>query len=124
MMPRFLLAGALALLLAGGVAAQTPRILVQSSPLAGFRYYDAGALWEEMKVGDALTLVREPGNPYDANAVRVEWNGRKLGYVPQRDNADVARQLDRGAPLKARISRLQMSRSPSKRIEFEIYVDL
>ncbi|MFN7085608.1 MAG: HIRAN domain-containing protein [Burkholderiales bacterium] len=123
-MPRFLLAGALALLLAGGVAAQTPRILVQSSPLAGFRYYDAGALWEEMKVGDALTLVREPGNPYDANAVRVEWNGRKLGYVPQRDNADVARQLDRGAPLKARISRLQMSRSPSKRIEFEIYVDL
>jgi len=108
--------------------AQTPEvhasILVQSSPLAGFRYYDAGALWDEMKVGDALELVREPGNPHDANAVRVEWRGYQLGYVPRRENADVARQIDRGNRVKARISRLQMSRSPSKRIEFEVYVDL
>src|SRR5689334_23732236 len=34
----------------------------------------------------ALDLVREPENPHDANAVRVEWRGRKLGYVPRRDN--------------------------------------
>ena len=124
MISRFFMAGVLALGLAASAAAQTPRILVQSSPLAGFRYYDAAALWDEMRVGDALTLVREPDNPHDSNAVRVDWNGRQLGYVPRRENADVARQLDRGAPLRARISRLQMSRSPSKRIEFEIYVDL
>lgn len=126
MIPRLFLASALALALAAGAAAQTSStsILVQSSPLAGFRYYDARALWDEMKVGDALTLAREPTNPHDVNAVRVEWNGHVLGYVPRRENADVARQLDRGAPLKARISQLQLSRSPSKRIEFEIYVDL
>ena len=119
---------ALALVLAASAAAQmqgvSASILVQSSPLAGFRYYDAGALWDEMKVGDALALVREPDNPHDANAIRVEWRGHKLGYVPRRENADVARQIDRGTPVRARISRLQTSRSPSKRIEFEVYVDL
>lgn len=128
MTARLPIAIAWALVLAAGAAAQTPgvraSILVQSSPLAGFRYYDARALWDEMKVGDTLTLVREPDNPHDANAVRVEWRGHKLGYVPRRENADVARQIDRGANVRARISRLQTSRSPSKRIEFEVYVDL
>lgn len=118
----------LCVLLALNAAAQTSdlhvSILVQSSPLAGFRYYDASALWSEMQIGDALTLVREPGNPHDSNAVRVEWRGHLLGYVPRRENAGVARQIDRGAMLRARISRLQPSRSPSKRIEFEVYVDL
>jgi len=56
--------------------------------------------------------------------VRVEWQGHLLGYVPRRENADVARQIDRGTTLRARISRLQQSRSPSRRIEFEVYVDL
>jgi len=28
-------------------------------------------------------LVREPDNPYDANAVRVDVNGVKVGYVPR-----------------------------------------
>jgi hypothetical protein len=128
MLRRMFIAAALAGVVHLPATAQTPElrasILVQSSPLAGFRYYDAGALWDEMKVGDALELVREPDNPHDANAVRVEWRGYQLGYVPRRENADVARQIDRGSRVKARISRLQMSRSPSKRIEFEVYVDL
>ena len=46
-------------------------------------------------------------NPYDANAVRVEWRGVKLGYVPRRDNAAVARQMDRGAALEARLAGLR-----------------
>ena len=29
------------------------------------------------------------GNPRDANAVRVEWRGRKLGYVPRRVEFEV-----------------------------------
>jgi HIRAN domain len=30
-------------------------------------------------------LVREPTNPYDLNTVRVEADGRPLGYVPKED---------------------------------------
>jgi hypothetical protein len=36
-----------------------------------------------LAVGSLLTLVREPENPYDPNAIRVEFNGKKLGYIPK-----------------------------------------
>jgi len=99
------------------------RMLVQSSPLAGFRYYDAKQVWDDMQVGDTLSLVREPFNAYDANAVRVEWRGRKLGYVPRRQNAALAWGLDRGTPLRARVSRLDDHPNPARRIEFEVYIE-
>ena len=99
-------------------------IIVQQSPLAGFQYYDGKARWDEMKPGDVLTLVRERDNPHDANAVRVEWNGSRLGYIPRRENADVARQMDRGAAVKARIVKLTAARNPWQRVLFEVYVEL
>ncbi|MGE5525525.1 MAG: HIRAN domain-containing protein [Rhodospirillaceae bacterium] len=100
------------------------RLIVQSSPLAGFQFYAARDVWAEMKAGDALELVREADNTYDANAVCVLWRGRMLGYVPRRDNAHVARQLDHGARIQARIVKLTEHPNPRQRIEFEIYVDL
>ena len=113
----------LVLLLAIPVTAQDIRLRVQSSPLAGLRYGEADALWARLRVGDALELVREPGNAYDANAVRVEWRGHKLGYVPRRENAAVAKGLDRGAPLRARLSKLDEHPNPARRIEFEVYIE-
>ena len=112
---------ALALTLAAH--AQSVRILVQSSPLAGFRYHEAAAVWQELAVGDQLDLVREPANQYDPNAVRVEWRGRKLGYVPRADNAGLAWAMDRGEPVSARISALREHRNPRLRIEFEVFVE-
>ena len=100
------------------------RILVQSSPVAGFQFHEGKRLWDQLKVGDALTLVREPGNAHDARAVRVEWNGHMLGYVPRAENDAVARQLDRGNRLEARIVRLTKHRDPWKRIEFEVFLRL
>jgi len=99
-------------------------IVVQRSPLAGFRHHDAAETWRHLTVGERLQLVREGDNPYDANAVRVEWRGVKLGYVPQRDNAAVARQMDRGAALEARVAVLRENRNRSVRIEFEIVAPL
>lgn len=103
--------------------AQSVQFLVQSSPIAGFRYGEAADLWPQLRKGDALDLVREPGNPHDANAVRVEWRGRKLGYVPRRENAAVAWGLDRGAALRARVSRLEEHPNPARRIGFEVYIE-
>lgn len=97
-------------------------MLVQNSPLAGFRYYDGSALWAEIKVGDRLELQRERDNAHDANAIRVLWKGQMLGYLPRRENAAVARQLDRGAPVEARVTRLRESRNPWERIAFEVLV--
>jgi hypothetical protein len=103
--------------------AQGVRILVQSSPLAGYRYHEAAQAWPGMRVGDPLELVREPGNIHDAKAVRVEWRGRMLGYVPRRENDAVAWGLDSGHPLRARISALDAAKPASRRVEFEIYFE-
>ncbi|MHB1590014.1 MAG: HIRAN domain-containing protein [Sulfuricella sp.] len=105
-------------------AGTNEKILLQSSPLAGFRYYEGKRLWNEMKVGDTLQLVREPDNSYDPKAVRVEWQGHKLGYVPRADNEALARFMDRGSKAEARITRLKKSRNPWQRMEFEVYLDL
>lgn len=99
-------------------------ILLQDSPLAGFQYHAGRKLWPQMQVGDALTLVREPDNPHDARAVRVEWRGHKIGYVPRRENADVARLMDGGEVLAARIVRLAEVRDPWSRVRFEILIPL
>jgi len=77
-----------------------------------------------MRVGDALALVREPDNSHDARAVRVEWQGHMIGYVPRRENADVARLLDRGQKLAARIVRLSDVRDPWSRVRFEILIPM
>lgn len=115
------------LLAAAGAAAQEVRLVVQSSPLAGWRYAEAAAVWPQLAVGEPLELVREADNPHDANAVRVQWRGRKLGYVPRRQNAAVAWGLDRGAPLRARISRVSSHPpehpNPARRLEFEVYLE-
>jgi len=103
--------------------AQSVQLLVQSSPLAGFRYGEGASLWPQMQQGDALELVREADNPHDPNAVRVEWRGRKLGYVPRRENAAIAWGLQRGAPLRARVSRLTEHPNPARRVEFEVYIE-
>ena len=99
---------------------QEVTLLVQSSPLAGFRYHAAAEVWQDLRVGDRLELARERDNPHDANAVSVSWRGRKLGYVPRHENAALAWGLDRGAALAARISRLAPHASPSRRLEFEV----
>lgn len=114
----------LALLLACPVDAQTVKLLVQSSPLAGFQYHAAKELWPELKVGDALTLVREPDNRHDSNAVRVEWHGRVLGYLPRAENRAVAAEMDRGAVVSGRIARLQEHRNPWQRLLIEVFVAL
>jgi hypothetical protein len=109
-----------------GMAAQAAdiqsAILLQDSPLAGFQYHAGRTLWPRMQVGDVLTLIREPDNVHDAKAVRVEWQGHKIGYVPRRENADVARFIDGGQTLVARITRLAEVRDPWSRVRFEILI--
>ena len=55
--------------------------------------------------GEGLTLVREPRNRFDRNAVAV-YDGRlQLGYVPAVDAPAVARALDSNVPISCRVNR-------------------
>jgi len=98
------------------------RILVQSSPLAGYRHYEAPAVWSQLNVGDALTLHRELDNPHDAQAIRVEWQGQKLGYLPRAENRALAAEMDQGTRLAARIAALKKGRSAWQRVRVDVFV--
>lgn len=104
--------------------AEEVKILVQSSPLAGSQYYALSSVWGEIRPGDKLLLKREPENRHDANAVRVEWNGHQLGYVPRAENRALAAAMDRGDKVEARVARMKRHRNPWQRVEFEVYVIL
>ena len=95
-------------------------LLLQDSPLAGFQFHAGKKLWPQMRIGDSLSLIREPQNVHDSRAIRVEWQGQHIGYVPRRENTDIARLMDHGVPVVARISRLAQSRDPWARVRFEI----
>lgn len=95
-------------------------LLLQDSPLAGFQFHAGKKLWPQMQIGDRLALIREPQNKHDPLAIRVEWQGQHIGYVPRRENGDIARLMDHGVPVFARISRLTQSRDPWARVRFEI----
>ena len=113
---------ALGALLTHTSTAESVRILVQRSPLAGSQYYAARQAWGELRPGDRLELVREADNRQDRNAIRIDWRKQALGYVPRAENRAVARALDAGERLVARIATLRDDPDPWRRIEFEIFV--
>ncbi|HWV18806.1 MAG TPA: HIRAN domain-containing protein [Rhodocyclaceae bacterium] len=104
--------------------AQEIRILVQSSPLAGYQYHAGTEVWAQLQAGDALTLVREPDNPHDRNAVRVEWRGRQLGYLPRAENQAIAVELDRGSRVEGRIARLREAKNPWQRVLIDVFIGI
>ncbi len=114
----------IALLAALNAGAESVKILIQRSPLAGSQYYAVERLWAEIRPGDHLTLVREPRNRHDRKAVRVDWNGNPLGYVPRAENRAVAAALDAGEPLEARVLKLNDDPNPWRRVEFAVYLIL
>ena len=58
---------------------------------------------DSVRVGDAITLRRED-NKFDSNAiVLLTEDGRKLGYVPEKDDLIFARLMDAGKMLAAKI---------------------
>ncbi len=110
-------------LAASAARAAAPRkVELQRSPVAGFQYHQGESLWPLLTVGACLHLVREPDNAYDPRAVRVEWQGQKLGYVPRMDNAAASHLLDAGHVLQAEVVTLRESDNPWSRVEFAIFL--
>ncbi|MEJ5211599.1 MAG: HIRAN domain-containing protein [Burkholderiales bacterium] len=121
---RWLLAGAWLVATAPLLAAQVQaRMVLATLPLAGYQYHAGKRVWSQLRVGDALTLEREPDNPHDPRAVRVLWQGEMLGYVPRAGNETVARLMDQGVRLSGRITHLQPGRSHWARIQFEVVIE-
>ncbi len=72
--------------------------------VAGTTYVEDATIIEALQVGEKLNLRRED-NRFDSNAiVIVTQAGKKIGYVPEKDNQIFARLMDAGKLLQAKIS--------------------
>ena len=75
--------------------------------VAGTTHLEDKTVLELIKAGDKLMLQRET-NKYDDNAILLlTEEGRKLGYVPERDNLIFSRLMDAGKMLVARIDKIE-----------------
>ena len=113
--------GALGIAATGASAGNaSEKVLIQSSPIAGFQFHQGEAVWDSLSIGSRLELQREAENPHDRNAVAVYFQQDKLGYIPAAENTALAQMLDRGKSLNATVSELKKSDDPCHRIQVTI----
>lgn len=78
-------------------------ILLFDSYIAGTSHIEDESVFDALKEDDKLTLRRED-NKFDENAILVlNEQGRKLGYIPEKDNIIFARLMDAGKLLIAKV---------------------
>ena len=67
------------------------------SKIVGITFCNSARYLNQLKIGDELQMFREPENPKDKNAIRIEdMKGRRLGYVSADLAADLAGKIDSG----------------------------
>jgi hypothetical protein len=118
-------AGLMTTLLGGrGLAPPAARdIFLLDCHIAGARYYDARENPERLALGMPLRLQRQPANPHDALAIEVHAAGPesfKLGYVPRKHNPVLARIMDAGKELTARLSQVEGGTWGDPRMEIHL----
>lgn len=91
------------------------------SYIAGTTHLQDNTVLDLIQVGDILNLQRED-NRFDSNAILILYkDGRKLGYVPEKDNLIFARLMDAGKLLKAKITKI-VQKGSFKQISVGIYL--
>ena len=82
--------------------------------IAGFKYWDGLEVFEHLRIGTPLHLVREKDNKYDPEAIAVYWKDTKLGFIPTDKNTDLSKFLDMGHGdiFKVRINRVNPEKEP------------
>ena len=91
------------------------------SYVAGTTHLEDKSVLEKIEVGDRLSLQGED-NKFDENAILIlTEDGKKLGYIPEKDNIIFARLMDAGKMLMAKISIIE-KRGSFYKISIGIYL--
>lgn len=88
-----------------------PRMLVEEFWIRGEAQKNADGTSRQQiinrcRVGEPISLLREPENPHDRNAVAVVTRSGQIGYIAREDAADVARRLEWGEQPECAIARI------------------
>ena len=108
------------------------KLFFKECHVAGRQYHDADEVWEELKVGTKLNLVRDMDNRFDPNAVAIVYTQKDenagnsddyiLGYVPKGENETIAAILEMGwnDVFECRISKI----NPETYYEDQLHVSI
>lgn len=102
----------------------TKEIRLSSPYIAGFQYYQGLELEQMLKENDSLILKREPQNMHDCYAIEVLSGSTKLGYLPREENKIIARMMDQGMTVKARIVKIKPEERPYRRVKMIVYQEV
>ena len=84
--------------------------------IAGTTHLKDKTVLDEIEVGQKLTLKREI-NKFDEKAIMlITENGKKVGYVPEKDNVIFSRLMDAGKLLSAKVTDIKERNHEFKQI--------
>lgn len=73
--------------------------------VAGLSYGSFTHRMDNITPGQKVTFCLEPHNPQDENAVRIDMNNEKLGYINRIQAPSVKRWLDHGSTIQGEVFR-------------------
>lgn len=89
--------------------------------IAGTTHLEDQSVLDEVAAGDKVSLRREE-NKFDEKAILVlDQSGRKLGYIPEKDNLIFSRLMDAGKLLIGKVSDIQVH-GTFRKIKIGIYL--
>lgn len=73
-------------------------IYLRKQAIVGTRFLGGSdELVEDLEIGSRISFLREPDNAFDPDAVMaLDEQGRKLGYIPRRENELIAALMEAG----------------------------
>ena len=98
--------------------------LFLSCNVAGFAHYEGCVVFNELKIGTPLLLVREDENSYDHDAVAIFYGETHIGYVPSSKNEQLATMLDLGHSdlFETYVQSIDSTAHPEQQVHVGIFV--
>lgn len=94
------------------------------SHLAGFSFGEGALVFDKLKIGTPLTLKAEPTNCYDAHAIALYFEDKKIGYIPRSENKELSLFLQAGYEklFEVRINRISPEEDPENQIGIVVFI--
>lgn len=103
--------------------------------VAGRMYHDADEIWDKLKIGTKLHLVREADNRYDPEAIAIVYHDESqdgiddceeylIGYVPRCHNSQLSGFFDMGWGdiFECRICKIDPEAHPEQQLRVTIKI--
>ena len=88
----------------------------------GLSYHNYCLVAKQLEAGDELEMVREENNKHDANAIRLDFKGIKIGYIARSDNQILAKLMDCDLDLRCFVSIHDRNASFEQRMLVQIFL--